>query len=186
MTRKISREELKARMCPNCGGELTVEIEEALAKCQYCGMGFDIPVSDDIRKEYIKSKNRMRDEKKREQIVKEEKAKEKRKEKNAIIGQLVAVVAALVVLVISVIMDKTGYNGTMIELAGIIAMIAAAAALVRKNASFVEYAISAVGGALTIILSLFLENGSMLELGGGIAIIVVVVNFARSFFRNNE
>ena len=66
---KLRYTEIKARICPICGGTLDIDIEEATAECQNCGRTFDIEISDDVRKEYIRSKERKEKKRRRPGII---------------------------------------------------------------------------------------------------------------------
>ena len=82
-TKRINYADIKTRVCPICGGSVDINFEEATAECQYCGRFFDVAMSDEIRKEYIRTKaNREREEKRR--AFEYEKAQQRREEYEAI------------------------------------------------------------------------------------------------------
>ena len=184
MARTISNEKLSARICPNCGGKLIIEMEESIAICQYCGTEFDLPISKEARKEYFETKERQRKERNREKLQEEQRQQERQMESNARMGQIVAVTAAVVVVVIAIIMENRGSNEALMELVGAIAIVAAAAALGKKNSTFVDLAVTIAGGVLTIILSRFVSNGVMIEMGGGLAIIVAIICYVKTTVKN--
>jgi len=86
----------------------------------------------------------------------------------------------LIALIIAIGVDMSGGNSTMLELIGVIVLIASACALGRKDAGYLDFGIGALSGILTIILSFLLGNGSVLQLSGGIVLIIVAVMFFRS------
>ena len=118
--------------------------------------------------------------KKATEIINFEKKKSSTKKVMGIIVQNIAVFCGLIAFVIAVVMDTSGSNSAMVELLGTIALIATAATLPKRNASILDYAITAIGGVITIVLSRLLGNGAMLELCGGITLVIVAINFFRS------
>lgn len=96
-----------------------------------------------------------------------------------LIAKSAGVIAGIVMLFIAVNTDKHGGNSSMQELVGVILLIASAATLSRRNASFVDILIGAGSGILSFFLSKLLDNGSMLELGGFVVLIIVAVSFFR-------
>lgn len=97
----------------------------------------------------------------------------------SLIGKNLAVVAGIVLYIMAIVTYNRNGNGSMLELAGVIVLIASAATLAKRNATLVEYIIGLLSGLLSIAMSKLLVNGSMLELGGVIVLIIVAVNFFR-------
>lgn len=97
----------------------------------------------------------------------------------SLIGKNLAVVAGIVLYIMAIVTYKRNGNGSMLELAGVIVLIASAATLAKRNATLVEYIIGLLSGLLSIAMSKLLVNGSVLELGGVIVLIIVAVNFFR-------
>ena len=183
MAKTISSEKLKQRICPNCGGKIDVDIEEAVASCQYCGSQFDIPVSDSVREESIKNKTWGQMDENR---WKEQNEREKKSAKDSRIGQIISVAAAVILMVAAIIVEKNDGNSSMLELAGMAVIIASAVSLGRRNVTYVEFGITAVGILLVFLTGYFVENNSAMELGGGLAIIIEFINFARMAGRNRR
>lgn len=71
----IKYDKLKVRQCPNCGGRLEIDIENEVARCQYCASEFEIELTKELKQELLRKK-------KIEEEEEKEKA-EKRKEKLA-------------------------------------------------------------------------------------------------------
>ncbi len=92
----------------------------------------------------------------------------------------IPLLAGLLLMVIAIILDRVGGNGSFIELAAYVVLIVSAATLERRGAAMTDYALGIGSGVLVILLSFLLENGSMGELGGVIILIVVAVNYFRS------
>ena len=86
----------------------------------------------------------------------------------------------IVILVAAVIVDRTGGNASLMELAGGIVLIASAAGLVRRQAASIDYLVSAVIGLLMLWLASMFYNGSLVQLCAGIELIVTAVNYFKS------
>ena len=86
----------------------------------------------------------------------------------------------IVILVAAVIVDRTGGNASLMELAGGIVLIASAAGLVRRQAASIDYLVSAVIGLLMLWLASMFNNGSLVQLCAGIELIVTAVNYFKS------
>lgn len=90
--------------------------------------------------------------------------------------QNILVAIGLILAVVSVIVDVTGGNASMIYLMAVIVLIFPAWFLGRENAKNEEMVAALIGGfgciAIGVIGYSFRANGSMLELGGVIVVIV--------------
>lgn len=124
MAKKISNEELKARICPICGGRIDVDVEESMATCEYCGTLYDVPVSDSVKKEFIKSKTYKSIEE--EKIKQYKETAEKREKENRLAefksGKMVKIAA--VFTVISVVYAFNSFTNSCV-ISGILAAIQA-------------------------------------------------------------
>ena len=98
----------------------------------------------------------------------------------------IATCVGIVVLIVSVIMDRAGRNSSLVELVGCIVLIVSASSLVKREAATIDYVVCAVGGALMLWMSFMLDNGSMVELCAGVVLIIVTVNYFRSFNQSNK
>lgn len=96
-----------------------------------------------------------------------------------LIAKSAGVIAGVVMLFIAISIDKNGGNNAMEELIGVILLIASAATLSRRNATYVEILIGAFSGILALYLERFVKNGVMFELGGFVVLVTVAVNFFR-------
>ena len=103
-----------------------------------------------------------------------------------LVGKNLPVIAGLILYIMAIVTYKKGGNGSMLELAGVVVLIASAATLARRNASVIEYVIGLISGLLSIAMSRLLDNGSMLELGGVVVLIVVAVNFFRGSIKKGN
>ena len=106
--------------------------------------------------------------------------KKKTKTQIGLILRNIAVCIGVIVLIAAVFVDRTGGNASMIELIGYIVLIASAATLAKREASMIDFAVGAASGLFTLLVSVFLDNGSMALLGGGIILIIIAVNFFKS------
>lgn len=106
--------------------------------------------------------------------------KKKTKTQLGLLLRNIAVCIGVIVLIAAVFVDRTGGNALMIELIGYIVLIASAATLSKREASMIDFAVGAVSGLFTLLVSVFLDNGSMALLGGGIILIIIAVNFFKS------
>lgn len=86
------------------------------------------------------------------------------------------VVLGLISYLLAIRTYNTGGNGSGYELLGGILLIASAATLKNRKASYFEIAMGGASGGLSLFLARFLDNGSMLELCGGIVLIISVVS----------
>lgn len=86
----------------------------------------------------------------------------------------------IAMLLAAFIMDITGANSSLVELAGLITLIVSSNTTLRKrNAAQADYLLAAGSGAFSIMLSFLFHNGSFLMLGGVIIIIVSVIRFLK-------
>ena len=109
------------------------------------------------------------------------------RDKKRIIGLLqknIGVIIGAVVMLISVWMDLTGANSSMMEIITIIILIASASTLKRRAAEYMDYGIAAVSGLLLVTFSFLLDNGSVFELSGAIVLILTAINFFRNLSAN--
>ena len=109
------------------------------------------------------------------------------REKKRSIGLLqknIGVIIGAVVMLISVWMDLTGANSSMMEIITIIILIASASTLKRRAAEYMDYGIAAVSGLLLVAFSFLLVNGSVFELSGAIVLILTAINFFRNLSAN--
>ena len=86
----------------------------------------------------------------------------------------------IVILIAAVIIDRTGGNASLMELAGGIVLIASAAGLSKRQATSIDCMISAMSGLLMFWLASMFYNGSLVQLCAGIELIVVAVNYFKS------
>ena len=103
-----------------------------------------------------------------------------------IIARNVAVVAGLALLIAAVITDRSGGNGSMMELLSYIILIASACSLSKRNAALVDFVVGVASGLLALAISSFLNNSSMGELCGGIIIIAAVVSYLLRVGKNRN
>ena len=94
-----------------------------------------------------------------------------------LIGKSAAVIAGIILFIVAINIDRNGGNSAMHELIGVILLVASAATLTRRGASFQEILIGASSGGLSFYLAKYLNNGSMLQLGGAVVSIIVAVSF---------
>lgn len=92
----------------------------------------------------------------------------------------IVVCIGVVLMIVSVVIDSSGGNSSLIELVSGIALIASAASLAKRGASMIDFAIGAASGVIIIGLSFLLKNGSMGELLGGIVLIIIAINYFKS------
>ena len=98
----------------------------------------------------------------------------------------IAVCVGILLLVIAIIIDRSNGNASLMEIAAYIVLVASASSLVKRGATIIDYAVSAVSGLLTIALSFFLYNGSMGELCGAIVLIIVAENYFKSLNKSKK
>lgn len=103
-----------------------------------------------------------------------------------LIGKSAAVISGIVLFIIAINIDRSGGNSLMHELIGVILLIASAATLTRRGASFLEILIDAGCGGLSFYLANYLDNGSMLQLGGAVVLIIVTVSFFKKLAKKED
>lgn len=92
----------------------------------------------------------------------------------------IAACVGVILMIIAVIMDKTGGNGSLMEVVAYIVLIASAASLFKRGASTIDYAVGAASGLFTLLLAFMLSISEMGQLCGGIVLIIVAVNYFKS------
>lgn len=103
-----------------------------------------------------------------------------------LIGKSAAVIAGIVLFIVAINIDGSGGNASMHELIGVILLVASAATLTRRDASFFEILICAGSGGLSFYLANYLDNGSMLQLGGAVVLIIVAVSFFKKLAKKED
>ena len=103
-----------------------------------------------------------------------------------LIGKNAAVIAGIVLFIVAIKIDGSDGNSSMHELIGVILLIASAATLTRRGASFLEILIGAGSGGLSFYLANYLDNGSILQLGGAVVLIIVAVNFFKKLAKEEK
>lgn len=98
----------------------------------------------------------------------------------------IAACVGVILMIIAVIMDKTGGNSSLMEVVAYIVLIASAASLFKRGASTIDYAVGAASGLLTLFLAFMLSFGEMGQLCGGIVLIIVAVNYFKSLNRTKK
>ncbi len=98
----------------------------------------------------------------------------------------IAACVGIVILIIAIIIDRTGGNSTFIELLGCIVLIASASSLVKRGAVIIDYIVCGVSGALMLWMSFMFNNGSIVKLCAGIVLIIVTVNYFKSTNRSKK
>ena len=95
----------------------------------------------------------------------------------------IAVLAALIMIIVSIVIDTTDGNPALIELVAVIIIIASSTSLVKRSVGLLDFGIGILSGLIMIGLSFLLSNGSLIQLGGGIVLIIVAINFTKSLSR---
>ena len=103
-----------------------------------------------------------------------------------LIGKSATVIIGIVFLIVAINIDGSGGNASMHELIGVILLIASAATLTRRGASFLEILVVAVGGGLSCYLANCLDNGSMLQLGGAAVLIIAAISFFKKLAKRED
>ncbi|MBE6940405.1 MAG: zinc ribbon domain-containing protein [Ruminococcaceae bacterium] len=103
-----------------------------------------------------------------------------------LIGKSAAVIAGIVLFIVAINIDGRGGNSSMHELIGVILLVASAATLTRRGASFLEILIGAGSGGLSFYLANHLNNGSMLQLGGAVVLIIVAISFFKKLAKKED
>lgn len=92
----------------------------------------------------------------------------------------IAACVGIILMIIAVIMDRTGGNGSLMEVVAYIVLIASAASLFKRGASTIDYVVGAASGLLTLFLAFMLSISEMGQLCSGIVLIIVAVNYFKS------
>lgn len=116
-----------------------------------------------------------------ETLMRKENADNERKKKE-IIRLLISnlgTVCGVIAVIISVVMDFMDMNSSMIQLLGVIVLLASADSLKKKACENIDCAIAVGSGFVCIVLSFLLHNGSILILGGFLTIVFGIVSFLK-------
>ena len=97
----------------------------------------------------------------------------------------IAVCAGVLLMIIAIIIDRTGGNASLMEITAYIVLISSAASLFKRKAIIIDYIVGAISGILAIMLSFLLYNPSAGELCGAIVLIIVAVNYFKSLNKTN-
>lgn len=92
----------------------------------------------------------------------------------------IAACVGVILMIIAVIMDKTGGNSSLMQVVAYIILIASAASLFKRGASTIDYVVGAASGLFTLLLAFMLSISGMGQLCGGIVLIIVAVNYFKS------
>ena len=95
-----------------------------------------------------------------------------------------AVIIGIILMIVAVNVNTSGNNSSVIELISYIILIVSAS-LLKRSQFILDYGVGLLSGAVTIVLSLLLNNSSMGELCGGAVIIIVAVNYFRYLSRKS-
>ena len=95
----------------------------------------------------------------------------------------IAACVGIILMIIAVIMDRTGGNGSLMEVIAYIVLIASATSLFKRGANTIDYVVGAASGLLTLFLAFMLSNSKMGQLCGGIVLIIVAANYFKSLNR---
>ena len=98
----------------------------------------------------------------------------------------IAVCVGMLLFFVAIVVDHSNGNASLMEIAAYIILIASASSLFKRGAIFLDYAVGAGSGLLTILMSFFLSNGSMAELCGAIVLIIVAVNYFKSLGKSKK
>ena len=94
-----------------------------------------------------------------------------------IIAKNAGVLFGIISYIIAIRTYNQGENGSLYELVGVILLIGSAIILSKRNATYAEFSVVALGGMVLFYFAHFLDNGSMAQLGGAITLIITAVNF---------
>lgn len=92
----------------------------------------------------------------------------------------IAVCIGVALMIVAIIVDRSGGNASLMELVSYVVLIASASSLFKRGACVVDYLVGIASGALILLLSFLLSNGSMGQLCGGIVLIIVGINYFKS------
>lgn len=94
-----------------------------------------------------------------------------------IIGRNLITMIGIILLIISVIVDKSRGNASGFELLGCILLIVSAAILFKRQCYLSDFGMAFLSAAASICLSFLLDNGSLLILCGIILFIIVTIAY---------
>lgn len=97
-----------------------------------------------------------------------------------------AILAGLIMIIISIFIDASNGNSSFTEMVAVIILIASAASLKKRDVGLIDFCMGILSGLIMIGLSFLLFNGSLIQLGGGIVLIIVVINFTKTLSRKNK
>lgn len=103
-----------------------------------------------------------------------------------LIGKSAVIIAGVILFIVAIDIDQSGGNSSMHELIGVILLIASAATLTSRNASYTEILIGAGSGGLSFYFASQLDNGAMLQLGGAIVLVIVVISFFKKLAKKED
>lgn len=92
-----------------------------------------------------------------------------------IIGRNLITIIGIILLIISVIVDKSGGNASGFELLGCVLLIVSAVILFKRQCYLSDFGMAFFSAAASICLSFLLDNGSLLILCGIILFIIVTI-----------
>lgn len=104
----------------------------------------------------------------------------------AVIARSAFVIAGIILFIVALIADNHGNGSEIYELIGIILLIASAATLSRRGASYLEIVIAAGSGGLSFLLAGQLHNGSMLQLCGIVVLILSAISLFKKLAKKEE
>lgn len=104
---------------------------------------------------------------------------------DTVIRNIIACVG-IVILIIAVVMDRTGGNASLMEIVGGIVLIASATSLIKRGATAIDYIVSAICGLVMFWLASMFNNGSFVQLCAGIELIIVAVNYFKSINKSKK
>lgn len=105
--------------------------------------------------------------------------KQEKKKTSSALTQNISVFLGLLLLIIAVIMNKTGNDSTQPEAFGCLILIVSACFLKRQQSRFLGAGIAAFSGLAALALGEFLSDGSVLQASGGLILIIVAINSIR-------
>ncbi len=98
----------------------------------------------------------------------------------------IAACVGVTILVIAVIMDRTGSDALWMEWAGSILLIVSAFSLIKRGAMLIDYVVSAVSGLLMLWISTMFNYDSLVQLCGKIVLVIVAVNYFKSLNQSKK
>lgn len=92
----------------------------------------------------------------------------------------------IIMLVVAVIINRTGGNSSLLELLACIVLIVFAVSLSKRSASIVDYIVGGISGLLMRWIALMFDNGSIVQLCAYIVLIVVAINYFKSLNQSKK